>query len=231
MKTLIKNLQKLRSLERKKHHKLQHKIHRKHKISKKTLFYIKEYGPHSHVTRTIIRESFKILLLTSLISSFGGFALEHIKLIFISIFPLIILLPALNDMIGDYSTIVSSKFSTMLHEGKIRKNLRGNKELKKLFIQILIISLITTLISAAASLIISKFSNYKISLLLASKIFIIAILDVLALVIILFFVSVYAGLYFYKKNEDPNNFLIPITTSTADFGNMLLLAVLVILLF
>ena len=42
---------------------------------------------------------------------------------------------------------------------------------------------------------------------------------------------VFAGIYFYRKGEDPSNFLIPITTSIADFGNMLLLSLLVILFF
>jgi len=54
---------------------------------------------------------------------------------------------------------------------------------------------------------------------------------VLVLVAILFLTSITAGLYFYRKGEDPNNFLIPITTSIADFGNMIVLTVLVILVF
>ena len=121
MKNVRKHLEKLRKVKRSLYHPLIHKIHKKHKISKKTLFYVKEYGPHSNVPRTIIRESIRILLLASVISSFGGFALEDIKAIFIPIIPLVILLPTLNDMIGDYGTIVSCRFSTMLHEGKIKK--------------------------------------------------------------------------------------------------------------
>src|SRR3990167_2010559 len=97
-----KHLQKLQKIKREKYHPLIHKIHKKHKISRKTLFYVKEYGPHTNVPKTIIKESIKILLFASIISSFGGLALENIKTIFISITPLIILLPILNDMIGDY---------------------------------------------------------------------------------------------------------------------------------
>jgi cation transporter-like permease len=65
----------------------------------------------------------------------------------------------------------------------------------------------------------------------AAAIFAIAIVDVVAVVSILFVVAVVAGIHFYKKGEDPNNFLIPITTSIADFGNMLLLAALVMMFF
>lgn len=231
MKTLRRHLEKLRKVERKKHHPLLHKIHKKHRISRKTLFYVKEYGPHTNVPRTIIKESIKILLLASIISSFGGLALENIKTVFVSIIPLIIILPALNDMIGDYGTIASARLSTMLHEGLIKERCWSNKELKKLFVQIFIISIITAIFSSAIALAVSMVWGYGISLMLAIKVFIIAVLDIALLVSVLLAISVVAGKYFYNKGEDPNNFLIPITTSVADFGNMIILSALVLLLF
>ncbi len=231
MKKVTEHLEKLKGTPRKKHHSLIDEIHTEHRISKKTLFYIKEYGPKSNVPRTIIRESVLILLLASAVSSLGGFALERIKVTFISLMPLVVLLPALNDMIGDYGVIVSSRVSTMLHQGKMRKNWWLDKELRKLFLQILIIALITTVLSVLVAFFASKFSGYSTSIYTTLKIFFIAILDVLIIVNILFFTSLKAGWYLYKKEEDPNNFLIPITTSIADFGNMVLLWVLVRLLF
>lgn len=230
IKHIRKHLEKLRKIERHKYHPLIHTIHKKHKISKKTLFYVKEYG-HKKVVKTIIKESIKILLLASIISSFGGFALENIKSIFISIMPLIILFPALNDMIGDYGTIISSRFSAMLHEGIIRKDIFRNKELKKLFMQVFIVAIITAILSSVISFLISILSDYNLDMLISLKILAIAIIDSALLVGILFLISVYAGLYYFKKKEDPNNFLIPISTSIADFGNMIILSILVILFF
>jgi len=52
----IKQLEILRKIKRHKYHPLVHKLHRKHNISKKTLFYVKEYGPHTNVPKTIIKE-------------------------------------------------------------------------------------------------------------------------------------------------------------------------------
>ncbi|MFH1249118.1 MAG: magnesium transporter [archaeon] len=231
MKQLIKHLEKIRKLDRRYHHPLLHKVHKKHRISKKTLFYVKEYGPHSNVPKTIIKESIKILLLASIISSFGGFTLEHIKEIFISITPLLILFPALNDMIGDYGTIISSRFSTMLHEGGIKKNVFKDNEIRTLFFQVFIISIITSLLSCLISFVISYFSGYSMQWITAVKIVLLVLIDVILLISLLFVTSLAAGMYFYKKNEDPNNFLIPITTSIADFGNMLILSALVILFF
>ena len=231
MKNIKKYLEKVRAIRKKKYHPLIHKIHKKHMLSKKTLFYIKEYGPNTNVSKTIIKESIKILLIASIISAFGGLALEHVKTIFVSIIPLIILLPVLNDMIGDYGTIISSRFSTMLYEGKVNKKWWAKEDIKVLFLQIFIIAIITAFISSLVALILSGFSNYKINLIIALKILLIALIDIILLVSILFLIAVTAGLYLYRKKEDPNNFLIPITTSLADFGNMVLLAVLVILFF
>ncbi len=157
-KTVHEHLEELRAIKRKEHHPLIHEIHRTHRISRKTLFYVKEYGPHSHVARTIVKESIAVLLFASILSSFGGLALENIKGIFISLMPLVILLPAMNDMFGDYGAIASSRFSTMLHEGRINSRPWANPELRKLFAQVLVISLITAGLSAAVALAISGFS-------------------------------------------------------------------------
>ena len=116
LKHLPTALNKLTSIKRHRHHPLLHHLHKKHGISRKTLLYIKEYGPHSHVARVIIKESLKVLLLASILSAFGGFALESVKHAFIAILPLVVLLPALNGMIGGYGTIFSSRFSTLLLE-------------------------------------------------------------------------------------------------------------------
>lgn len=228
--SIKKHLEALRKIEREKHHPLIHKLHKKHDISKKTLFYIKEYGEHSHVAKIIIKESIKILILASILSSIGGFALEKIKTIFISITPLLILLPALNSMIGDYGTIISSRFSTMLHEGKVRTKWWKNHEIRQLFIQLLLLAIISAAVSSFLALAITWFSE-GLSAEVAIKVFLIVLLNMLIITIVIFMIAIYAGFYYFRKKEDPNNFLIPITTSIADFGNMIILTILILLLF
>ena len=231
MKEIRKHLEALRKIRKRERHSLIHRIHTKYKISRKTLFYVKEYGPHSNVPDTILRESVQILLLSAILSAAGGMALENIKEIFIVIVPLIILMPTLNDMVGDYGTIISSRFSTMLYEGKVKKKWWMESSIKILFWQIFIIALLTTLISTTVALIVSLFSSYQLNALIILKVFTITIVDVALLVIIMFISSVVLGLHYFNKKEDPNNFLIPIITSVADFGNMIIMAVLVVLLF
>lgn len=231
MRSLRGRLQQLTRIRRREYHPLIHKIHIQHKISKKTLFYVKEYGPHSNVAHTIIRESIKVLLLASVISSLGGLALEEIKLVLVAVIPLVVLLPTLNDMVGDYGTIVASHFSTMLHEGKLKRRWWVNQELKTLFFQVFVISIITTLMSTVLSFAVAHYMGYSTTLSIAGKVMLIALVDVMVLVTILFLVSVYAGLRLFKEGEDPSNFLIPVTTAIADYGNMLILSFLVVLLF
>ncbi|HLC89144.1 MAG TPA: magnesium transporter [Candidatus Nanoarchaeia archaeon] len=226
----LQHLRKLQKIKRKKHHPLIHQIHQRHKISKKTLFYVKEYGPHSHVPRTIIRESIKILIFASVLSSLGGLALEHIKAIFVSVLPLIILLPTLNDMVGDFGTIIASRFSTMLHENGIKKKI-FIPELKQLWNQVLVISVITTILTVLLAIIISYLSNFEFSMMITLKVFTIAILTNLIMITTLFFIGVWAGRHFYRKAEDPNNFLIPLLTAIADFMNILVLSGLIVLFF
>ena len=228
---LRKRLEKILHLHRKKHHPEIHQIHKKYGISKRTLFYIKEYGKDANVSKTIIKESIKILLLASFISSLGGLALEQVRTLFLLILPLIILLPSLNNMIGNYGTIISSRFSTMLYEGEIKRKWWKNLDLKKLFFQIGIMVLVGAVLSSAVAIGITYFSPGGISFATALKVFLIVVIDMLVLTNILFFVAIFAGIYIYKKKEDPNNFLIPITTSVADFANMVVLALLIILLF
>jgi len=231
MKNIRQHLEALKKIRKREHHPLIHRIHTKYKISRKTLFYVKEYGPHSNVPDTILRESVQILLLSAILSAAGGMALENIKEIFIVIVPLIILMPTLNDMVGDYGTIISSRFSTMLYEGKVKKKWWMESSIKILFWQIFIIALLTTLMSTTVALIVSLFSSYQLNALIILKVFTITIVDVALLVIIMFISSIVLGLHYFNKKEDPNNFLIPIITSVADFGNMIIMAVLVVLLF
>ena len=102
-------------LKRHRYHILQHKIREKHNVSRGTVFYMKEYGPHSHVSSVIIKESFKMLVLAALLTSLGGLGIQGIKQNLILILPLLIILPALNAMVGNIGTVVSSKFTTALY--------------------------------------------------------------------------------------------------------------------
>lgn len=230
MKNIRKYLDFLQQLDRREHHPYIHEIHKKYGISKKTLFYVKEYGIRANVVKTVLKESLKVLLFASVLSSFGGLALEYVKPLFVSVIPLIILLPSLNGMIGNYGAVISSRFSAMLHEDCL-KTRHWKNELRTLLFQVITIAVFTSILSAVAALVASQFSGYSVGNAVVLKVVLISVIDTFVLVSLLFLVAVFGGLYFFKKKEDPNNFLIPITTSVADFGNMVILALLVLAFF
>ncbi|MBU2637836.1 MAG: magnesium transporter [Nanoarchaeota archaeon] len=226
-----KYLVKLTKIERHKHHPLLHTLHKKHNISRKTLLYIKGHTREEHMAHKIIHGSLRFILLATLISALGGLALEQVRHILIPILPLIILLPAFNNMAGDFGIIVSSRLSVMLHEKQVKKRFWESEELKKLAVQVAMISMLTAFATAVLALIIPGIVGDAVNLVTAGKVVLIAVLDAFLLVSLILIISVIAGIYVFRKKKDPNNFLIPITTSIADWANMVVLALLVIMFF
>lgn len=178
----------------------------------------------------IIRESYKVLIISAILSIFGGISLRSIKSSIFTIIPLLIIFPALNDLIGDFSTIISSKFTTYLYLGKINEKKIWTKEMKKLLKLILYVSFFSTIYLIIFSIIVLYFNKKIFELNIWIKIFFISFLTVIFLILILFLISLNLGIYVYKKGMDPDNFLIPISTAIADFFTLLLFAVLIIII-
>ncbi len=218
-------------LKRQKHHHIVHKIHKRHKISYGTLFYMKEYGRTSHTVSVIIRESVKMLILASIISSIGGMNLKAIESTIIYIVPLLILLPALANLIGSFGTVVSSKFTMMLYLGKVSKRWWHSRDIRELISVIFVIALISSVYIGILSYGIAYLKGFTFSSMLFFKVLAVSVVATMLLVWIIILVSIIGGYWIYQKKEDPNNFLIPITTSVADLGSLILFSVMVMALF
>ncbi len=179
-------------------------------------------------TKAIIKQSITALILSSLLSSIGGTRLQLIQNKLLSILPLMALLPALNDLTGDFGCIISSKFTTLLFLGKINPNdWKHSESVKELIKKIFLITIICGFYISILSLIIT----WTFSAELLIKILLITFITVIIITFIMFLVSILGGLYVYKKNLDPDNFLVPITTSIADLTNMIVFSLLIKLFF
>ena len=223
---------KLQRTPRKKWHPIIHHVRKRYRISRRTIFYLKEYGPKSHIAHLIIKESVYILILASIMSSMGGIGLQSIQTSIITILPLLVMLPALTDMIGDFGTIVSSRFATMLYLGQIkRKDWWHSRYMHKLFGIVVCVALIAAIYLGTVATWIAVARGFVVDVVLFMKIIEIAIAATVMLIGLMFFLSVVGGFYIFSKKEDPNNFLIPITTSIADLGSLIVFSVLVTLLF
>lgn len=213
-------------------HKLRRKIHhlhKKHKLHHRTMFYMQK-GRNLHFHNRIITESFKILIVASIVSTIGGIGLQALQDKIILIIPLLVMLPALNDMIGDFGTIVSSRFATDLYLGKVNRSWWKSKIVNKLLKSIMVIAFITSFYISILSTAVSVYRGFPVDMLLFLKILLISLTTTMIIVGIVFFLSVIGGLYIYSKKKDPNNFLIPLTTSVADLGSMIVYSVLILML-
>ena len=183
------------------------------------------------IARKIIKESFKILMIAIILSTFGGIGLRSIEESLYTIVPLIILIPALNNLIGSFGTTTTSKLTTMLYLGKIKEHWWKEKEVWSLGLKLLSIAFVSSVLVGLLSMLISFMQGYAFNNALLIRVVGISTVIGVSLVSVIFFVSVVGSIYIFKKKEDPDNFLVPITTAIGDLGSMLLFALLVALLF
>jgi cation transporter-like permease len=179
----------------------------------------------------IIKESFGVLILASVISALGGVGLQAVREKILLILPLLILFPALNGMVGNFGTIFASHYTTMSHQNKLGKKKFMNKALKKHYKTLLKVSLIAAFYISTLSSVIALLKGFNFTPLLYTKILLITLITTACLVSLIAVVSVVAGNYFIKKKEDPDNLLIPITTSIADLGSMIIFSLLIFAFF
>lgn len=167
-----------------------------------------------------VKEALPVVITTTILSTIGGFFLESIKTKLLVYLPLLVLIPPLNDMIGDFTTIIASKFTTYLYLGTTEK-------LKSSFKNIIIAAFVASsfLIGTEALLGLTLSISHLIKALIA-----VFLSCVCALSVITVF-SVYFGNLVYQKGHDPDNYLNPIGTGFADLISMFLFALFVNLLF
>ena len=90
------------------------------------------------LTTLIIKESILVLMFSSFISSTGGIGLQSVEERLVTILPLLVLFPAINDLTGDFGCIISSKFTTLLYLGKVKPTKWWeSKSIRELLIKVL----------------------------------------------------------------------------------------------
>ena len=181
--------------------------------------------------KKIIKESLKVLILGSLLSSIGGLSLEAIKTKLSILLPLVMVLPALADMIGDAGIIFVSKVTTYLDSGKIKLSNLKSKLIRHLFFQLLFIFSISSVYVTLLSITISYFQGFSVTLEFIFKMLLIVLLTTIFIVVLVFSAALIGAKYAFKKKIDPDDLLIPITTSIADLGSLIIFSLLVIWLF
>jgi cation transporter-like permease len=175
--------------------------------------------------KKIFKESIIIVILSTIIGIFTGTFLSFNDQILYS-FPIILLvLPSLNSLIGDISTVLTSRLTSHLYIGSIAPKIQKSERLKEDFFGLLI-----TILLSMISLIILGYSIglmtgiQIINPLLIVVIIIITIIMLFGIMFVFLFIS---SVFLFKRGKDPNNFLIPFTTSLLDFLTPLTLIIFI----
>lgn len=165
--------------------------------------------------KKIIKESVVIVMISSIIGLISGTFLSVNQQILYS-FPIILLiLPSLNSLIGDISTVLTSRLSSHLYLGNLPPKIQKNDVLGKDFYGLLI----TTLLSLIALIIIGYAVGFATGIQIINPLLIIAVIMLTMLILfgLTFILLFTSSIILYKRGMDPNNFLIPLTTSLLDF--------------
>ena len=181
--------------------------------------------------KQIFKESIPVLLIASVLSLVAGLFLRNIEQSLLVIVPLIIVLPALNDMIGDFGIVITSRFTTILYEKKLKGRWYHSGIIRHLFRDIMPISIFSGLYIAVIATFIANTRGYTFDILTLWKIVGITLATTITLVIFEFIVAIMGGIYVYKRKMNPDDVLIPIITSVADLASIIIFSLLVMLLF
>lgn len=128
---------------------------------------------------------------------------------------MLLIIPALNSLIGDISTVLVSRLTTHLYIGTLLPKIQKSDRLKEDFYGLII----TLLLSLGALLILGYLMGALTGIGIVNPIFMIFIITITILLIffIMFITLFFGAIFLFKRGKDPNNFLIPFVTSLADF--------------
>ncbi|MFX0082822.1 MAG: magnesium transporter [Candidatus Hodarchaeota archaeon] len=174
----------------------------------------------------IFKESIIVVILSSIFGLISGTLLSSNEEIFHTIPIILLILPAINSLIGDISTVLVSRLTTHLYIGTILPKIQKSERLKEDFYGLLMTLLL--------SLLFLFFLGYAIEIISGVKpvnpLIIVMIITITVLIIffIMFIMLFIGAIFLFKRGMDPNNFLIPFVTSLADFLTPLFIILFII---
>ncbi|NHJ20174.1 MAG: hypothetical protein EAX91_04460 [Candidatus Lokiarchaeota archaeon] len=175
--------------------------------------------------KKIFKESIIVVLISSVMGLFSGTLLSSNEQILAS-FPIILLvLPSLNSLTGNISTVLVSRLTSHLYLGTLSPKIKTSNRLKQDFYGLLI----TILLSLAALISIGYIIGIVTGIEIVNPLLIISILNVTVLILFgVMFVFLFIGsILLFRNGKDPNNYLIPIITSLSDFLTPLLIIIFI----
>ncbi len=164
--------------------------------------------------RKTISEGMIIIIILLIVSNFTGGILSKLRYQIERYPHILAIYPCLLSMIGDEGSIIASTTTTRLSLGNIKPSLRdiGNYESRMHIFGVLLAGFIVATSFATVGTLI-----YIVSLIGIFQTILIALLTNLILVLPIIFISFGSAIITFKRGLNPDNFTIPIITSSSDF--------------
>lgn len=160
--------------------------------------------------------------LASAISLIGGIGIELVQDKLLTIVPLLIALPALNSMVGDYATLIAA------HAGNPAERTRSKRELISAMAPSLFVS---TVFVIAMSLLLANRRGYPLE---SEFIFLFTSFvatSILVVVAAIFVLTVVLDKILVKHRLNPDDLLIPVVTTITDIFMLGLIALATVTIF
>ena len=167
------------------------------------------------------------MIISSIAGLISGTVLSFSRDLLYTIPLMLLIIPALNSLIGDMATVLVSRLTTHLYIGTIPPKIQKSKRLLEDFYGLII----TLLLSLAALLVIGYVVGIISGISIVHPLLMIFIITLTVLLIFfIMFVAMFIGaIFLFKRGKDPNNFLIPFVTSLSDFLTPLFLILFIII--
>jgi cation transporter-like permease len=155
------------------------------------------------------------VIISSIAGLISGTVLSFSRELLYTIPLMLLIIPALNSLIGDMATVLVSRLTTHLYIGTIPPKIQKSKRLLEDFYGLII----TLLLSLAALLVIGYVVGIISGISIVHPLLMIFIitLTILLIFFIMFFTMFIGAIFLFNRGKDPNNFLIPFVTSLSDF--------------
>ena len=181
------------------------------------------YGLYTNkYVKTILKQSTPTLILCSFLGIFAGTVLDSFASTLLNNPTILTLVPLFSGESGNLVSILGARLSSALHAGLIEAEFKFNEAVRNNFIIIILLCLIVYPFIAILADITSMLLNIEAFSIL--HLILISLISGLVLIPIMIIIVFVIGIYSFKKGLDPDNVIIPISTSLTDaLSNSLLI--------
>jgi cation transporter-like permease len=158
----------------------------------------------------------------SCISLIGGLGLESVQEKILPLVPLLIALPGLNTMVGDYAAIIAA------HAGDPAERSNTKKQLAKAMTRVIWVNIIGIL---SLSIFLALHRGYVLEQLFLIKFVLFVVVAIVGVIAAMFSITIVLDKLLEKHRLNPDDVLIPIVTTISDIFMLGLIALAAGLIF